>query len=560
MDVSTDDELPRGEETDSEVRVSALVANAFRQLSGTAVRYDKYDVGNRAGLVEEGEMEEGQMSADVGPPTKSEIKKKPPGKRNQTPVKKKSEPLAWGTEVSSKGRQAQLVQGFQNMVQDMARQREPEGGATGVAIEGMVEIRAEGEGDIPWSTEGGQGMGTSEEDPVKGATRVEGRSSGAAIRTSATRTRSPRGQKRKDTSKKEESASKRSRKAPEEEQEQEVPQAPKGRKGRSPQKRPVTGTTEVLVEPPPKREQKAAKSTRGRSRDKGEGIPPERRDTRSKDQPRPHVTLATRVVGGVAVRMADEIEEEEDEPRTHSRTGRSGGRRSVPENVPVANPKHNTRSSKQGDSNKNQEPVKLKTGAPVVTVTKKGHRIIHTERTQGEPAPKKRGQETATRSGHVVRTGQGTATKNIRLMARAGAQKNKNEEEQKSTAFTYHGDQGWQGAIRHFQKRTELLIRKLPFARLVRELTEEYLKNHPRVKAHFDKGGGHIRYQSDAIGALQEAAEAYLIGLFEDTNLCAIHARRVTIMPKDVLLAQRVRGELEKPNSMSGRTAGKKRR
>ena len=148
-------------------------------------------------------------------------------------------------------------------------------------------------------------------------------------------------------------------------------------------------------------------------------------------------------------------------------------------------------------------------------------------------------------------------------MAKSGAQKNKNEEARKerpkSTAFTYHGDQGWQGAVRHFQKRTELLIRKLPFAQLVRELTEEYLKNNPRVKAHFDQGGGHICYQSDAIGALQEAAEAYLVGLFEDTNLCAIHAKQVTIMPKDVLLAQRIQGETEKPSSMAGKTAGTKR-
>ena len=184
--------------------------------------------------------------------------------------------------------------------------------------------------------------------------------------------------------------------------------------------------------------------------------------------------------------------------------------------------------------------------------------MIHTEK-RSEP---KRGEETTTRAGHVTKTGKGMATKNLQLMAKAGTQKNKNDEARKekaSTALTYHGNQGWQGAVRHFQKRTELLIRKLPFARLVRELTEEYLNNHPRVKAHFIKGGGHIRYQSDAIGALQEAAEAYLVGLFEDTNLCAIHARRVTIMPKDVLLAQRIRGETEKPSSMAGKMAGMKR-
>uniref|UniRef100_M1CDA0 Histone H3.2 n=1 Tax=Solanum tuberosum TaxID=4113 RepID=M1CDA0_SOLTU len=52
-----------------------------------------------------------------------------------------------------------------------------------------------------------------------------------------------------------------------------------------------------------------------------------------------------------------------------------------------------------------------------------------------------------------------------------------------------------------------------------------------------------LRFQSSAVAALQEAAEAYLVGLFEDTNLCAIHAKRITIMPKDIQLARRIRGE-----------------
>ena len=83
--------------------------------------------------------------------------------------------------------------------------------------------------------------------------------------------------------------------------------------------------------------------------------------------------------------------------------------------------------------------------------------------------------------------------------------------------------------IRRYQSTTELLIRKLPFSRLVREIAQDC------------KTG--LRFQPQAIGALQEAAEAYLVGLFEDTNLCAIHAKRVTIMPKDIQLARRIRGE-----------------
>lgn len=83
--------------------------------------------------------------------------------------------------------------------------------------------------------------------------------------------------------------------------------------------------------------------------------------------------------------------------------------------------------------------------------------------------------------------------------------------------------------IRRYQKSTELLIRKLPFQRLVREIAQDYKTD--------------LRFQSSAIAALQEAAEAYLVGLFEDSNLCAIHAKRVTIMPKDLQLARRIRGE-----------------
>jgi len=84
--------------------------------------------------------------------------------------------------------------------------------------------------------------------------------------------------------------------------------------------------------------------------------------------------------------------------------------------------------------------------------------------------------------------------------------------------------------IRRYQKSTELLILKMPFQRLVREITAQFTSD--------------VRYQSAAIGALQEAAEAYMVGLFEDTNLCCIHAKRVTIMPKDIHLARRIRGGL----------------
>ncbi len=83
--------------------------------------------------------------------------------------------------------------------------------------------------------------------------------------------------------------------------------------------------------------------------------------------------------------------------------------------------------------------------------------------------------------------------------------------------------------IRRYQKSTELLLRKAPFWRLVREVAARFRSE--------------LRFESLALLALQEAAEAYLVSLFEDTNLCAIHAKRVTIYPKDMQLARRIRGE-----------------
>ena len=85
--------------------------------------------------------------------------------------------------------------------------------------------------------------------------------------------------------------------------------------------------------------------------------------------------------------------------------------------------------------------------------------------------------------------------------------------------------------IRKYQKSTDLLIRKMPFQRLVREIAQNYNSN--------------LRFQHSAVLAIQESAEAYLVRLFEDTGLCAIHGKRVTIMTKDMQLARRIRGERE---------------
>lgn len=112
--------------------------------------------------------------------------------------------------------------------------------------------------------------------------------------------------------------------------------------------------------------------------------------------------------------------------------------------------------------------------------------------------------------------------------------------------------------IRRYQKSTDLLLLKLPFSRLVcpwppavkmgselrRAMKHALTQSRVREIATnmYPAQDGVLRWQSHAIMALQEATEAYLVHLFEDTNLCAIHAKRVTIMQKDIQLARRIRG------------------
>ncbi|CUS20515.1 LAQU0S01e08350g1_1 [Lachancea quebecensis] len=86
--------------------------------------------------------------------------------------------------------------------------------------------------------------------------------------------------------------------------------------------------------------------------------------------------------------------------------------------------------------------------------------------------------------------------------------------------------------IRKYQRSTDLLISKMPFARLVKEVTDQFTIEEQQ-----------LRWQSMAIMALQEASEAYLVGLLEHTNLLALHAKRITIMRKDMQLARRIRGQ-----------------
>ena len=93
--------------------------------------------------------------------------------------------------------------------------------------------------------------------------------------------------------------------------------------------------------------------------------------------------------------------------------------------------------------------------------------------------------------------------------------------------------------IRRYQQSTDSLIRKTPFNKLIKEISQDYRicpdgPGTPSIQVHF---------QLTALAALQEAAENYLVGLFEDIHLLAVHAKRVTVMPCDIWLALRIRGD-----------------
>ena len=96
-------------------------------------------------------------------------------------------------------------------------------------------------------------------------------------------------------------------------------------------------------------------------------------------------------------------------------------------------------------------------------------------------------------------------------------------------AFRWHAGTVALREVKKLQKSTELLIAKAPFSRLVREIAESH------------KAG--LRFQSSAVAAIQEATEAFVISLLSDANLTALHANRVTALPRDLQLVRRLRGE-----------------
>ena len=217
-------------------------------------------------------------------------------------------------------------------------------------------------------------------------------------------------------------------------------------------------TTEVLVaamvhEAP--KEPKATKSTRGASRNKSRG-----RGGPAKNPPDPMTTRST---------SRKRVEEDRVESqRTFLGTPSTSIEQQVPGNVLQRSPQKRALEAMPAPEPAKKPPVKLQT-----MVMKGGHHMkttLRREETKEKTLARvtlRKGQETMMTAGHVMRTGKGRNSKNLQQMAKVGAQKQRNEEEEKkkleSTAYTYHGDLGTLGEIRHFQRRTELLIRKLPF-------------------------------------------------------------------------------------------------
>jgi len=135
-------------------------------------------------------------------------------------------------------------------------------------------------------------------------------------------------------------------------------------------------------------------------------------------------------------------------------------------------------------------------------------------------------------------TDEGTASKTIPTKRKMAPESEKKKNKNKNTAQKNPAKKKYRPGvlalkeIRKYQKTANLLIPKTPFRRWAREIAQE-----------IGALSGEARWHVNALEALQEAAEAYVVGLFEDSNLCAIHARRVTVMPRDMQLARRLRGD-----------------
>ncbi|KAG2077334.1 histone-fold-containing protein [Suillus decipiens] len=150
-----------------------------------------------------------------------------------------------------------------------------------------------------------------------------------------------------------------------------------------------------------------------------------------------------------------------------------------------------------------------------------------------EPGPSKRPKHpTARKSTGREKPAPASVMSSKKRASNAGA-----EEDQQRKKRRYRPGTLALREIRKYQRSTDLLLRRLPFSRVVREIAMDMMTD-----TNYERGEAGLRWQSSAIMALQEATEAFLVHLFEDANLCAIHAKRVTIMQRDIQLARRIRG------------------
>ena len=118
----------------------------------------------------------------------------------------------------------------------------------------------------------------------------------------------------------------------------------------------------------------------------------------------------------------------------------------------------------------------------------------------------------------------------MRMKRTKREEKSKQEKEQKDKTMKMKRGLKALKDIKKYQSNTEMLIRRLPFQKVVKEIVQKVRED--------------LRWQSTAVLALQEAGETFLVGLLEQSNLCMIHAKRITIMPKDVQLVRCIRGDI----------------
>lgn len=146
------------------------------------------------------------------------------------------------------------------------------------------------------------------------------------------------------------------------------------------------------------------------------------------------------------------------------------------------------------------------------------------------------------RTKQTARKSTGGKAPRLQLATKSARESEARERMRKIKPYKYRPGTVSLREIRRFQKSTDTLIPKISFGRVAKEVAQDMAQ-----EIHMDHGKlskDNVRFQTTALAAVQEAAEAFIVNQMEETNLCAIHAKRVTIQPKDMDLALKIGGHL----------------